>query len=109
MGSDDLEVDGGLRRAAHPDQVQGQAASAGRSDLVDDVAPQIRGGRVAVQKEHWVAFAGLDVVKPAIEHFDGRQRFGLPVVFGLTIVPRRSPDSPGRVGVPLVVNMLRWW
>ena len=53
---------------AHADQV-GRNAAAQRSEVGDNPAPKIRGGRVPVQKDDWVALAALDVGHLAAEHF----------------------------------------
>jgi hypothetical protein len=49
-----------LVRVAHPDQVGGDQA-AESLEVREDVAPQVRGGGVAVQEDDGVALADVDV------------------------------------------------
>ena len=61
-------ADGGLAGAAHPDQVRCQQPPAARPG--QHVAPQVRGGRVAVQEDQRRPAAGIAVVDGRVEYVD---------------------------------------
>lgn len=54
-------------RAAHADQIDRQHP-AQRLQLRNDVAPQVAGGRIAVQQQDRIALADFDVVHARAEH-----------------------------------------
>jgi len=60
-------VDVGLIALAHADEVRRHAAGE-RLDVRDDVAPEVGRRRVAVQEEHVLALANVDVVHLRTEH-----------------------------------------
>jgi hypothetical protein len=57
----------GLPRAAHADQVRGQAAGLA-GQLRDHVSPQVRRRRIAVQEDDRVAVAVILVVHRRVQH-----------------------------------------
>jgi hypothetical protein len=77
---------------AHADKIWGQAA-AQVGDVRDDVAPQVRRGRVAVQEDYRVALAGFDVVHLGVEH--ASQGHGLSFRSEGSV---RCADDPGGSG-----------
>src|ERR1700736_6008785 len=57
----------GLARTAHTHQVGSQATPA-PLDMGNDIAPEVRGGGIAVQEDHRLTTSGIDVRHVRIEY-----------------------------------------